>query len=96
MNQGKLCEYWGSIFQARVEGPKHHQFENILRHVQKAADGIRWVIDRTEFDELIALKKDSAPGLTEFRMALERCARGLGSQFLFQRLQISVGRRYRS
>ena len=49
------------ILQARVEGPKHHQYGNILRYVQKAPDGIRWTIDRTEFDELIALKKDSAP-----------------------------------
>ena len=29
----RLCEYWSSIFQARVEGPKHHQYENILRYV---------------------------------------------------------------
>ena len=58
----RLCEYWVSIFQARVEGPRHHQYENILRYVQKAPDDIRWTIDRTEFDEIIALKKDSAPG----------------------------------
>ena len=57
----RLCEYWGSIFQARVEGPRHHQDEDILRYVQKAPDDIRWTIDRTEFDELIALKNDSAP-----------------------------------
>ena len=58
----RLCEYRGSIFQARVEGPRHHQYENILRYVQKDPDDIRWTIGRTEFDELIALKKDSAPG----------------------------------
>ena len=29
----RLCEYWGSIFQARVEGPRHHQYENFLRYV---------------------------------------------------------------
>ena len=33
-------------------GPRHHQFENIVRYVQKALDDIRRVIDRTEFDEL--------------------------------------------
>ena len=59
----RLCEYWGSIFQARVEGPKHHQYENILRYVQKAPDDIRWTFDLTEFDELIALKKNSVLGL---------------------------------
>ena len=48
---------------------RHHQYEHILRYVQKALGDIRWTIDRTEFDELIALKKDSAPGLIEFRIA---------------------------
>ena len=59
---GRLCEYWRTIFQARVEGPRHHQYEDILRYVQKAPDEIRWTIDTTEFDDLIAMKKDSAPG----------------------------------
>ena len=48
----RLCEYWGSIFQARVEGPRHHQYTDILRYVQKASDDIGWTIDRTELDEL--------------------------------------------
>ena len=52
----------GTIFQARVEGPRHHQHEEILRYVQKAPDDIRWTIDQTEFDDLLASKKDSAPG----------------------------------
>ena len=77
------CEYWSSTFQARVEGPRHHQYENILRYVQKAPDDIRWTIDRTEFDELIALKKDSAPGPDGIPYGAYRRAGGLGSQFLF-------------
>ena len=40
----RLCEYLGSIFQARVEGPGHHQYEDILRYVQNAPDDIRWTI----------------------------------------------------
>ena len=39
----------------------HHEFETLLRYVQKASDDIRWTFDRTEFDELVALKTDSAP-----------------------------------
>ena len=35
---------------------------NILRRVQKAPDDIRWVIGKSEFDELMATKKESAPG----------------------------------
>ena len=26
----RLCEYWGSIFQARAEGLRHHQSDNLL------------------------------------------------------------------
>ena len=58
----RLCEYWCTIFQAREEGPRHHQHEDILRFVQHALDDISWTIDQAEFDELLALKKDSAPG----------------------------------
>ena len=77
------AEGWGSTFQAGVEGPRHHQFENLLQHVQKAPDDIRWVIDRTEFDELIVMKKDSAPGPDGICMALVGVQGGLGSQFFF-------------
>ena len=49
----RLCEYWGTIFQARDEGPRHYQHENLLRFVQHAPDDIRWTIDKTEFDELL-------------------------------------------
>ena len=65
------------------EGPRHHQYENILRYVQKAPDDIRRKIDRTECDELIALKKDSAPGHDGILYGACRCAVDLGSQFLF-------------
>ena len=26
----RLCEYWRTIYQARQEGPRHHQHEEIL------------------------------------------------------------------
>ena len=29
----RLCEYWSVTFQASAEGPRHHQFENLLQHV---------------------------------------------------------------
>ena len=61
----------------------HHQYEDILRFVQKAPDDIHWTIDRTEFDELIAMKKDSAPGPDGIPYGAYRCAGRLGSQFLF-------------
>ena len=55
----RLCEYWRTIFQARQEGPRHHQHEEILLVVQQAPDDINWTIDQAEFDDLLALKKDS-------------------------------------
>ena len=79
----RLCECWRTIFQARVEGLRHHQYEDIVRFIQKAPDDIRWTIDKTEFDELIAMKKDSAPGPDVIPYGACRCVGGLGSQFLF-------------
>ena len=98
----KLCEYWRTIFQARVEGPRHHQYEDIQRFVQMAPDDIRWTVDRIEFDELTAMKKDS--GADGIPYGAYRCAGGLGSQFLLmlaglcweeeplQNISLSVGR----
>ena len=54
---GRLCEYWGTMFQAREERPTHHHREEILRVVQQALDGINWTIDRAEFDDFLALKE---------------------------------------
>ena len=87
MNLEEDCEYWRTIFQAREEGPRHHQYEDILRFVQKAPDDFRWTIDRTEFDELIAMKKDSAPDPDGIPYGAYRCAGGLGSQFPFNAYQ---------
>ena len=66
-----------------MEGPRHHQHEDILRYVQQAPDDIRWTIDQAQFDDLLALKKDSAPGRDVIPEGAYRCADGLGSKFLF-------------
>ena len=79
----RLCECWGTIFQAREEGPKPHQRADILRYVQHPPDDISWTIDQAECDELLALKKDSAPGPAGIPYRVYRCAGGLGSKFLF-------------
>ena len=54
-----------------------------LRYVQQAPDDIRWIIDKTEFDDLIVLKKHSALGPDGIPYGAYRCAGGLGSPFLF-------------
>ena len=79
----RLCEDWWTIFQAREEGPRHHQHENIFRCVQQAPDDISWTLDQAEFDDLLALKKDSAPGPDGIPYGACRCAGRLGSKFHF-------------
>ena len=84
MNQKEDCvSIGGPLSKTASRGPRHHQYEGILRYAQKAHGDISWTIDRAEFDELIALKKDSAPALLEFLMVSTKCAGGLGSQFLY-------------
>ena len=89
----RICEYWSTIFQARVECQRHHHYEDILQYVQKAPDDIRWEIDKNEFDELMAAKKESAPGPDGIPYSLYRCAGGLGSQVLFNAYN-HAGRRH--
>ena len=84
MNLAEDCENWGTIFQARQEGPRHLHHEEILRFVQQAPDDINWALDQAEFDDLLALKKDSAPGPDGIPYGVYRCAGGLGSKFLFR------------
>ena len=79
----RRCEYWGTIFQARAEGPRHSRYVELLRHVQKAPVDIRWNFDRADFDELTALKKDSAPGPDGIPHGIYRWAGGLSAHFLF-------------
>ena len=79
----RLCEYWGKIFEARIEGDRQHCHEIILGYVQKAPDDIRWEIDRNEFDKLMATKRESASGPVGVPYSICRCAGGLGSQFFF-------------
>ena len=70
----RLCEYWGKIFEARIESERHHCHETILGYVQKAPDDILWEIERNEFDDFWSQKKESAPGLDGIPYSLYRCA----------------------
>ena len=81
----RLRDYWCTIFQARAEGPRHHQYDNILRYVQKAPDDIRWVIDKNEFDELMASKNESAPAPDGIPYSFVKCAGGWVRGFCFAR-----------
>ena len=54
----------GAIFQARVEGPKHHQYEAIIRYVQIAPNDILWTIDTKNCTNSLLLLL----ALTKFQM----------------------------
>ena len=73
-----LCAFWSKVFEARAEGERHHRHETILGYVQKAPDDIQLEIDRHEFDETMASKKESPPGPDGIPHSIYRCARGLG------------------
>ena len=66
---------------------RHFQHEEILRFFQQALDDINWTIDQAGFNDLFALKKDSAPGPDGIPYGVYRCAGGLGSKFLFDAYQ---------
>ena len=57
--------------------------DTILEYAQKALEDIRWKIDKQEFDEMTATKKECAPGPGGIPYGMHRCAGGLGSRFLF-------------
>ena len=51
--------------------------------MQNVLEFLQWTIDKQEFDEMIATKKESAPGPVGIPHGIYRCAGGLGSRFLF-------------
>ena len=44
------------------QGERYYSHETILDCVQRAPNDIQWIIDQCEFDEMMATKKESAPG----------------------------------
>ena len=63
--------------------PKASPIRQYTAIFSKSSDDIRWVIDQNEFDELMASKKESAPGPDGIPYSFYRCAGGLGSRILF-------------
>ena len=55
MNQEEGCVSIGGPFSKTASrSPRHHQYEDILRYVQKVPGDISWTIDRAE-NVLLAL-----------------------------------------
>ena len=58
-----------------------------LRFVRQPPDDINWTVDQAEFDDLLALKKDSASGPDGIPYVVYRCAGGLGSKLFYRAYQ---------
>ena len=75
------------FFESRTEGERHHCQETLLGYVEKAPDDIQWEIDKREFDNIMATKKETAPGSDGIPKSIFWCAGGLRCQFLFDAYQ---------
>ena len=74
----RLCTCWGKIFESRAEDERHHAHDTIREYVQKAPDDIHCEIDKREFDEMIAAKKESSPGPDGIPQSIYICAGWVG------------------
>ena len=77
----RLCEYWSTIFKARVEGSSTITLRPSCDTSRKLVTTRAGKSTETKLNELMATKKESAPGPDG--VSFYRCAGGLGSQFLF-------------
>ena len=75
---------------SRTEGERHHAYETILEVVQDAPEDFQWTIDKEEFDEMIATKKESARGPDGIPFGIYRCTGGLVSRCLCNAQRIVV------
>ena len=74
----RLCEYWGTSFQARQEGPRH--LCDICNKLLMTSVGLLTGLNLTTS---LLFKKDLAPGPDGIPYGAYRCAGGLGSKFFF-------------
>ena len=61
-----------------------------------APDDIAWDVDREEFEELLATKREWAPDPDSLPYGAFRCAGGIGTRFLFEAYQHLVHGRPKS
>ena len=69
-------------FEARIQDERHNEYETILDQVQRALEDMQWTINKQEFDEVLATKKESALGPDGIPKSIQRCAGWFGSQLL--------------
>ena len=49
----RFCEYWVTFFQARHEGPRHHEHD-FFAICSKSSRWHNWTIDQADFDAFLA------------------------------------------
>ena len=79
----KLCQHLGNIFSARNADIPNDCAEAMLALLQHAPPDLRWNIGLDEFNEILASKRESAPGPDGLPFFLYRSAGGIGVRFLF-------------
>ena len=77
----RLCQHWGGIFCARNGDVPNDCAEAMLALVQHALPDLRWNMGLDEFEEILASKRESAPGPDGLPKSLYRSAGGVGPDF---------------
>ena len=78
----RLSQHWGNIFSARCGDIPNDHAELMLAFVQPAPNDLNWNIGLDEFEELLASKRESAPGPDGLPYSVYRSAGGVGTKFL--------------
>ena len=86
----RLCLHWGCVFGVGDTGIPNDQAQMILSCVQPAHPDLNWSFQLDEFEELLASKRESAPGPDELPCSVHRSADGMGTKFLFAAFQAAL------
>ena len=83
----QLCLHWGGIFCARDTVVPNDGADAMVALVQPSPPDVRWSIEMGEFEELLASKRESAPGANCLPSSVYRSAGGIGAKVLFATYQ---------
>ena len=77
----RLCQNWSGIFRARDYGIPAEQADTMLSFVVPALREMNWCIQFSALEEMLASKRESAPGPDGLPYSVYRSAGGVGAEF---------------
>ena len=77
----RLCQKWSGIFRAGDYGIPAGQADTMLLFVVPALREMNWAIEFSALEEMLASKRESAPGPDWFPYSVYRSAGGVGAKF---------------